>query len=146
MKNLFKLGTLVLVVVLITGCGSKGKTLTCTRELNEVGMVENSTVKVNFKGEKVAKIATTLKITLGDEYISSLDGLKSSMESIYEGIKDKDGVKFSSSSDKNSFTINLKLDVSKFNENELAGLDLVDVNGTYDSIKAVYEKEEYTCK
>ncbi len=147
MKRVFKLGMLVLSLVLVTGCGgSKGKTLNCTRELNETGMNESSAMKVKFKGDKVNKIDSTLKITLSDEFVSSLGSLKSSMESIYDGIKTKDGVKIKSTSDKNSFTINLELDVSKFNENELAGIDLVDVNSSYDEIKSVYEKEGYTCK
>ena len=54
----------LLVLLTMTGCGSKG--LTCTSESNSLGMEMKNTIKVNFKGDKVDSMKVTVDVTLPD--------------------------------------------------------------------------------
>ncbi len=147
MKNLFKLGALALVLVLVTGCGgSKGKTLTCTKSEDETGMKSTQTMKVSFSDDKASKINMTMKMDIDEEYSSYISAFKSMLDSQFENFKSKSGVKYDSKSDKDSITVDLEVDINKLSEEELGALDLDGSTGTYDEVKKALEKDEYTCK
>lgn len=146
MKNFLKVGVLALVLVLVSGCGAKGKVLTCTMTNEETGMKSDQTMKVSFKDNKASKVNMTMKMTLDDEYASYLSSVKSMMDSEFEEFTSKTGVKYDSKADKNTININLELDVTKLSESDLKDMNFDNSLGTYDEVKKSLEESGYTCK
>ncbi len=121
----------VVAVFVMTGCGSK--TLTCTNQNNMAGIEMNSTVKVNFKGDKMDDMKVIMEVKVPDEYKDQKQDLIDELKEIDENIKvteTKDGVKAEMTADEDYFK----------------ELNIDSTTVTYDELKEAFTKQSYTCK
>ncbi len=119
----------LLVLLTMTGCGSKG--LTCTSESNSLGMEMKNTIKVNFKGDKVDSMKVTVDVTLPD----SLKDQKQTMIDSFKENGDVENAKVTET--KNGFKV----------EGSANAKDLgTDNNAKYDDVKKALEGSGYKCK
>ena len=119
----------LLVLLTMTGCGSKG--LTCTSESNSLGMEMKNTIKVNFKGNKVDSMKVTVDVTLPD----SLKDQKQTMIDSFKENGDVENAKVTET--KNGFKV----------EGSANAKDLgTDNNAKYDDVKKALEGSGYKCK
>ena len=119
----------LLVLLTMTGCGSKG--LTCTSESNSLGMEMKNTIKVNFKGDKVDSMKVTVDVTLPD----SLKDQKQTMIDSFKENGDVENAKVTET--KNGFKV----------EGSANAKDLgTDNNAKDDDVKKALEGSGYKCK
>lgn len=154
MDNMKKFLMLVpALLLLVTGCGDKKGTITCTLSANNRmdGYETISEYKINYKGDIVESVETVETITAENEEV--LDTLKSVVEETYAkadkaygGYKyevKKDGKKIIS-----TVTIDYdSMDVDKFAKDTPAIKDYVkDGKFTVEGAKKIYETYGATCK
>ena len=146
MKNFLKVSVLALVLVLVSGCGSSGKVLTCTQTEEESGMKMVNTVKMTFEKDKATKLDMEVKITLDDEYKSYMSMFTSAFESQYKSLKEEKGVSYKSDTKGNTATFTVNADLTKMSKDAKDKLGFGDATGSYSDNKKAAEKEGYKCK
>ena len=145
MKNLFKVGVLALVLVVVTGCGSKGKTLSCTKTSGE-GIKDTTTITVTLKGDSASKVKVTEEYVATDEYSDFITQLASSFELAFADIKEMKGVSLKSNIKGNTFSYEYVADLTKMSKEDVDKLDMGDFSLGYDALKKSAEEDGYTCK
>ena len=153
MKKGFLISLLLILVVVVTGCGTKEeeKILTCTMKGTVVeGTDINSTYKVTYKGDYVELVESTETVKSDNEQI--LSTYQKTVEAMYSPYKDvkyydykidlKDGTLTSTA------TINYaKIDTDKMLEINSANSTFIkDGKVTVSAIKQIYEQMGATCK
>ncbi len=153
MKKVKYLVIAILALFVVTGCGSKEKTLECTSNSEQNSIVDmNRAIKVTFNDQdkvKGVKLSIDVKL-LDDSYKSVWGELVSGIESEYKATS-KTGIKLTTKNDDKKYKYNLTLDIDleKASKEDLAeyGLsDLVGTEETYDSLKKSAEASGLTCK
>ncbi|MCI8544837.1 MAG: hypothetical protein HFH09_01240 [Bacilli bacterium] len=119
----------LLVLLTMTGCGSKS--LTCTSETNSLGMEMKSTISSEFKGDKLNSMKVTVDVKLPESMMSQKKTIMESFEkenTVKEAkVKEtKDGFKVEGSADAKSLG--------------------TDNNAKYDDVKKTLESAGYKCK
>ncbi len=119
----------LLVLLTMTGCGSKS--LTCTSETNSLGMEMKSTITSKFKGDKLNSMKVTVDVKLPESMMSQKKTIMESFEkenTVKEAkVKEtKDGFKVEGSADAKSLG--------------------TDNNAKYDDVKKTLESAGYKCK
>ena len=150
MRGVKLFGILAISVLFITGCGNQ-KTLTCSMSEEDDGLSMNQELNVVYEEDKIANVRMSMdaKIT-DDQYQEYWDMFVSMMESQYEE-KNADGIKVSTKSNDDNYTLNITLDVDleKASADDLATYDLEDLadeTATYEELKDQLEESGYTCK
>lgn len=151
MKKIKILSLLFLVMLLVTGCGSNTKKLTCT--MNSPGTNMNAASTVVYTFDEDGKLLTVK----GDVDFKDIeiDDLESNWPNIVEQFVsqnepvEEEGFKRTVSSDDNNyiFTVTIEIDYSKVSSETLMKYSSEDYSKkTYDEIKELSESEGATCK
>lgn len=138
------------VMLLITGC-SNDKTLTCTSSSEDSGIEVKQEIVMKFKGNKInyIKMSVDNKAT-SDVIKSNWDVFASTMDSQYIP-KETNGVKLTTSNDKENYQYNITLEVNleKASNDSLKEYNLdgiADEDSSIDEVKKSAEKDGYKCK
>lgn len=152
MRNKFWLLFILLMVILISGCGkSNEKKLECTTFSEGTNMNAYGTLKYTFKDDIVQK--SYIEVVFRD---ITLDNLENVWDYIKQQFSEQNspvdvpGYKRSNKSDdkNHTFTVNLEVDFTKISDSTLNEYELEDLRGkSYDEVKMITEKSgETTCK
>ncbi len=140
-------------ITLVTGCGSNGseKTLTCTVSEEQGGMVQEQTIAMTFKNDKINRLTMDLDNRLTDKSLQDeWEQFTELMDSQKTETKE-DGISMKvSKDDKNySYKITLEVDLNKAKKDDLEtyGLsELVGDDSTLEDVQKSAESDGYTCK
>ena len=146
MKNLFKIGTLALVLVAVSGCGSSSKNLTCTNNSTISGMEVDTTVKATFKGKEATKIKMSIDMKVPDSYKSYMSTIERSLKSKYSEFDDAKGVSYTTSVKDTTVSLTLDANLKEMSDSTKSALNFDGATGTYDDAKKAFEDSGYTCK
>lgn len=136
--------------LLLTGCNSEEKTMTCTRSVNRNSISMDMKYTVKYSGKNVTKIDTVEKVVSDDK--STLDFYKSKLDESYEDYKDIKYYENEISVDGNTLTSTTSIDYSKIDTDKLIQIDssnkklIEDGKINIDTIKSYYESLGITCE
>ena len=97
--------SMALILLLVTGCMNKTKTLVCTKDIGTSSIDMTQSINIKFIDDKVEDMTTTINVNLPDNYKSYINTFKTTLEKEY---KSKYG----------SYK-NVKLDTKVKNDNEI---------------------------
>lgn len=140
MKKIFNFVIASLFLVVISGCGQKK--LICTYEVTED--YGKSTLSLTIKYDKEpTNVNMTNKVLFNEDKSEFIDAYYSSMTSVWEEYKDKDGFTISNNKKDLEISNTLEIDMTKIKDEEKADFSL---NGSIDEIKKIFVDSGYTCK
>lgn len=140
MKKVLMSGTLLVCMVMLSGCGSK--TLTCTDEVTSDGMGTTTTkVELTFKKDKISKAKTSATMVVEDAYKSYISFMKSSLESTLEN---QNGVTYKVTVNDNKLDAVAEYNISKLDS--YTTISGANQSLSYDDAKKYFEDSGYTCK
>ncbi len=143
MKRILMTGTLVLTLVILTGCGDK-KTLTCTKSSSDNGFTNDIEAVYEFDGNKIKKSVQTNSIVAEGAVADYIDEYKNSAQELVDEYNNKKGFTAKVESDNSKISVIVEMDPSKMDESEFNANRMGE---NYDSMKAVLTQEQgYTCK
>lgn len=136
----------VMCLALLAGCGGN-KVLTCTKQLSSTGVKMVQTATVNFTGNKIDTMNTTIVATLPDSYKSLINTFVTQFEKQYEKqYGDYKAVKVKTSKISDSeIEINIDFDYKALTDAEKKKLNMAG-SEDYDVNKNTLEKSGFTCK
>ena len=146
MKKYVSIFLTIITITLLTGCGSKTKTLTCTKEETATGMNIKQTVNVNFKKSDVAQLKILETITVEEAYTTYIEELKDVFESQFANYNDKKGISMNTELKDRNIEISIVADFKEMDDAAKASLDIVNTKANYDDMKKTFENQSYTCK
>lgn len=147
MKRSVLLGSALVSMLLLSGCGNSTKTLSCSLEQSENGFSAKQTIEAKFVGNEVKNVGLDMTMTLDDELKDNKDLLISSLEEEFEEYQNKEGLDFNiNSTSDTEIKLTLNADLEKMSDEDKEELDLVDTTGDYEATKKELEDEGYTCK
>lgn len=137
MKKVFF--TLAISLLFITGCGSKGDTITCT-STEFLGEEINNKLIFELKGDKVKSIDFSSKVVLEEEALK--DVVVEFIKDEYSSIEDQFGIKANIDSTGN--TINASIKLNEEQASQFIGSD----NGkvSRNEIISTFEDSGFECK
>ena len=149
MKRFLRVSILVFALILVTGCGSKGKTLTCTTKRKTGEEKYYYTYKAVFnKKDELKKFYVTTKVKADRR--SDLKDLKEDFDDEAEDeLEDIDGITYKSKISDGYLIINATVDMSKIDEDDFEDIFDIEADIDYDDLKDYYEDndyEDFTCK
>lgn len=153
MKNKFLLGVLLVMMLMVTGCGSseKSKVLTCSRSATvTTGVKMELSYKATYKGDYVEVIETEEKVISDNETV--LNTYKSSIESLYSPYKDVKHYSYSVEVSGNTLTSKTKIDYSKIDTDQMIEIDsanatlIKDGKVKIEDVKTMYESYGAICE
>ncbi len=147
MKRRVLLVVMILTILLMTGCGDKKRTLTCEKSLSESTVKMKQKVDIEFIGDKVNTMSTTIYVTLPESYKSYFNTFKESIEKEYN---DKYG-KYKGVKLKTVKKSDTELDVIvDFDYKNISSTDkkALNMSGSekYSDNKKSFEDQGFTCK
>lgn len=146
MKKYIGICLAVITIGFLTGCGSKTKTLTCTKEEPATGMSINHTIKVDFKKNDVTQFKILETITVEDAYVTYIEQLKEAFESQFVGYQEKKGITMNTELKDHNIEISIIANLKEMDDDAKASLDIVDTKANYDDMKKTLENQSYNCK
>lgn len=146
MKKYIGICSAIVLIGFLTGCGSKSKTLTCSKDDKATGMSMNQKVDVDFKGKDVTKMTIVETVTVEDSYKSYMDELKNAFESQFASYNDKKGISMDTKTDGNKIKITIAADFKNMDEEAKKTLDIVNTTADYNEMKKAFENQSYKCK
>lgn len=146
MKKSFVLAA-ALILVLVTGCAGKERTLVCTKNLSNSTIKMDQTIDINFKGDKVKDMSTTITVNLPDSYKSYIDKFKENLDKEYKSKYGKyKSIKLNTTvKNENQIDVKLDFDYKNMTSSEKKELDLAG-SEKYSVNKSTLEKQGFTCK
>ena len=137
----------VMCVALLAGCGKSNRVLTCTKQLSSTGVKMVQTATVNFIGDKIDTMNTTILATLPDSYKSLINTFVTQFEKQYEKqYGDYKAVKVKTTKLNDSeIEINIDFDYKSLTDSEKTKLNMAG-SEDYDVNKKTLEKSGFTCK
>ena len=136
----------VIALGLTVGCGSKSKTLECTKSEDQSGVSLKQTVKANFKGNNVEKMTIDMDAKLPEAYKSYKSTYIKAFESSFASYKKLKGVTVKVSETSDGVNIKLTADLKKMDDDAKDKLDIVDTKASYNKSIKELEGEGYKCK
>lgn len=145
-----KISLIFILALVLVGCGSKDKTVTCKMEVesDEAGAEVTYTYNDN---KRITKIENTsfLKLTKEELKENSLDEYYKNIETMYKEAKKEEGVSIEIKKDEknNTITLNLIVDLVTYDKDE----DILNVanEGNLENINDVVDLKKamgyYTC-
>lgn len=146
MKKYIGIFLTVITITLLTGCGSKTRTLTCTKEETATGMNITQTVNVDFKENDVTQLKILEVITVEEAYLTYIEELKSVFESQFANYNDKKGISMNTALKNRNIEISIIADFKEMDESSKASLDIINTKANYDDMKKAFENMSYACK
>lgn len=143
MKKVMSLFVAVLALILVTGCGNNGKTITCSQDVMGQEMTIAATTDKDDKVTKV-KMEMSMKANSEEEAKAAVASLELG-KAAYEG---KEGIKVNVSRKGVKAIMTIEADLTKASKEDLEELDMAieDADLTGANFKKNAEDEGATCK
>lgn len=145
MKKIGVVLSTIIALSIVTGCGSKTKTLKCSIEQDQTGMTMNQTETITFNGSTVESYKEEVVVELEETYLSYKDLFISTFKDEMDQYKDIKGVKIDTKETDTGLEATMTADVKSMTDSDLKKLDL-DSKASYDLTKKDREDKGYTCK
>lgn len=138
---------LVLSVILLSGCGVKKETLTCT-SVDETITETKSTneVKVDFEGKEIVKLAMNIDVEVSEQYKDYVNVFKEKMEEQFASFEDQTGMTVDVSEKDNKVLVRLNADYKNMDSKTKKELGIVNEGANLEDVKKSLEDEGFTCK
>ena len=141
-----KLGLLLIVLLVVTGCGKKGPKiheLNCSKTISDSISSVSYDNKYTYEDGSLKTVVTDTSLKFTTEGISNLETFKTYAEATKDEYNKKDGVEATLTINDTTINIVVNYDITKMNDTEIENnnykLDLND-------LREKLEKEGYTCK
>lgn len=138
-------------LLLLTGCSSEVKNMTCTRTLNQDGMAVDLKYEVEYANDVVKRVKSTEKIT--SETPELLKTYKTNIEATYSPYKDIEHYNYDVTIDGNVLTSSTEIDYEKIDTDKMIEIDsangqlikdgkirIEDLTSAYEALGATCEK------
>lgn len=134
---------LAALLVVVTGCGNKGKELTCTLEEDDQKMV----VEMNFgKDDVIDKMTMTMTMKFEQELTKEeLASIQPYIDSMCDSYPHEE-VDCKINTDTKGAEIIVVYDIENMSEEAKKDLGYSDEEGKFDVMKKAIEEDGYTCK
>lgn len=150
-RNLLLVGTLLLFVFLLTGCGVSKKTLVCRKTQEQNGLEVDQEISMIFKKDKIENI--NMKVdskAIDDKIKDNWKVFTSTMDSQYKN-NESEGLTLKVTNDDKKYTyrVMMDIDLNKVTEESLSEYNLSNViksKEKLDDIQKFAEKDGYKCK
>ena len=138
---------LALSIVLLSGCGVKKETLTCT-SVDETITETKSTneVKVDFEGKEIVKLAMNIDVEVSEQYKDYVNVFKEKMEEQFASFEDQTGMTVDVSEKDNKVLVRLNADYKNMDSKTKKELGIVNEGANLEDVKKSLEDEGFTCK
>lgn len=151
MKRGIILSVLLMLLVVVTGCGNKQKTMTCTRKGTVTdGTTFNYKYVVKYTGDYVDEINITEEVVSdNDTYLKTLETAVETMYAPYKDIKYHDyDINIKGNTLTSHRNINYKkVDTDKLIEADSTNSTLIkDGKVKLDDVKSIYKQLQLECK
>lgn len=139
--------SMALILLLVTGCMNKTKTLVCTKDIGTSSIDMTQSINVKFIDDKVEDMTTTINVNLPDNYKSYINTFKTTLEKEY---KSKYGsyknVKLNTKvKNDNEIDVTMYFDYKKMSSSEKKALNLSG-SEKYSVNKKTLEDQGFSCK
>ena len=139
--------SMALILLLVTGCMNKTKTLVCTKDLGTSSIDMTQSINIKFIDDKVEDMTTTINVNLPDNYKSYINTFKTTLEKEY---KSKYGsyknVKLNTKvKNDNEIDVTMYFDYKKMSSSEKKALNLSG-SEKYSVNKKTLEDQGFSCK
>lgn len=136
-----------LILLLVTGCMNKTKTLVCTKDIGTSSIDMTQSINIKFIDDKVEDMTTTINVNLPDNYKSYINTFKTTLEKEY---KSKYGsyknVKLNTKvKNDNEIDVTMYFDYKKMSSSEKKALNLSG-SEKYSVNKKTLEDQGFSCK
>lgn len=143
MKKTLYITILFLVVISLSGCGSK--TLTCTRNSKQSIYTLNEKITAKYGMFGVKNIDINMEMELTNNNFISASVLEKTLDTTYKELKDN-GANLDIKSKDNKVIVDIGIDIKKIDSKKLKKIDLYDTEESYEEAKKSFKKLGYTCK
>ena len=138
--------SMALILLLVTGCMNKTKTLVCTKDIG-TSSIDTQSINIKFIDDKVEDMTTTINVNLPDNYKSYINTFKTTLEKEY---KSKYGsyknVKLNTKvKNDNEIDVTMYFDYKKMSSSEKKALNLSG-SEKYSVNKKTLEDQGFSCK
>ena len=139
--------SMALILLLVTGCMNKTKTLVCTKDIGTSSIDMTQSINIKFIDVKVEDMTTTINVNLPDNYKSYINTFKTTLEKEY---KSKYGsyknVKLNTKvKNDNEIDVTMYFDYKKMSSSEKKALNLSG-SEKYSVNKKTLEDQGFSCK
>ena len=139
--------SMALILLLVTGCMNKTKTLVCTKDIGTSSIDMTQSINIKFIDDKVEDMTTTINVNLPDTYKSYINTFKTTLEKEY---KSKYGsyknVKLNTKvKNDNEIDVTMYFDYKKMSSSEKKALNLSG-SEKYSVNKKTLEDQGFSCK
>ena len=139
--------SMALILLLVTGCMNKTKTLVCTKDIGTSSIDMTQSINIKFIDDKVEDMTTTINVNLPDNYKSYINTFKTTLEKEY---KSKYGsyknVKLNTKVENdNEIDVTMYFDYKKMSSSEKKALNLSG-SEKYSVNKKTLEDQGFSCK
>ena len=139
--------SMALILLLVTGCMNKTKTLVCTKDIGTSSIDMTQSINIKFIDDKVEDMTTTINVNLPDNYKSYINTFKTTLEKEY---KSKYGsyknVKLNTKvKNDNEIDVTMYFDYKKMSSSEKKALNLSG-SEKYSVNKKTLENQGFSCK
>ncbi len=139
--------SMALILLLVTGCMNKTKTLVCTKDIGTSSIDMTQSINIKFIDDKVEDMTTTINVNLPDNYKSYINTFKTTLEKEY---KSKYGsyknVKLDTKvKNDNEIDVTMYFDYKKMSSSEKKALNLSG-SEKYSVNKKTLEDQGFSCK
>ena len=139
--------SMALILLLVTGCMNKTKTLVCTKDIGTSSIDMTQSINIKFIDDKVEDMTTTINVNLPDNYKSYINTFKTTLEKEY---KSKYGsyknVKLNTKvKNDNEIDVTMYFDYRKMSSSEKKALNLSG-SEKYSVNKKTLEDQGFSCK
>ena len=139
--------SMALILLLVTGCMNKTKTLVCTKDIGTSSIDMTQSINIKFIDDKVEDMTTTINVNLPDNYKSYINTFKTTLEKEY---KSKYGsyknVKLNTKvKNDNEIDVTMYFDYKKMSSSEEKALNLSG-SEKYSVNKKTLEDQGFSCK
>ena len=139
--------SMALILLLVTGCMNKTKTLVCTKDIGTSSIDMTQSINIKFIDDKVEDMTTTINVNLPDNYKSYINTFKTTLEKEY---KSKYGsyknVKLNTKvKNDNEIDVTMYFDYKKMSSSEKKALNLSG-SEKYSVNTKTLEDQGFSCK
>ena len=139
--------SMALILLLVTGCMNKTKTLVCTKDIGTSSIDMTQSINIKFIDDKVEDMTTTINVNLPDNYKSYINTFRTTLEKEY---KSKYGsyknVKLNTKvKNDNEIDVTMYFDYKKMSSSEKKALNLSG-SEKYSVNKKTLEDQGFSCK
>lgn len=155
-KNFMLMMIGVISLVCVVGCGSKNKTLECSKTTDDSsGFKIEETYSYSFVSDSVETFeVTTVSSPTKDELKEFLSIFSTNIDDNFKDLKDKEGIEYSSEIKDDKHVLNIKINYSEIDLDEFDDVsdefsDIVnkkDKKISLNETKKEMEQDDYTCK